>query len=162
MRDTAVTLQGQTASFWHFQQDGSSAELQQPKGKTTGSRKEGWRRKTDGERMERTGKWHSPWDVETRGKCTKLQTASIQKPQGTCTGKVRDKKCQRAEFSLAQPPSIISNSMFPCSACKDGHALLRPHMLLCVISACNDVCLSILQVSDSLAEWRIRKAVGKL
>ena len=34
-------------------------------------------------------------------------------------------------------------------------------MLLCVISACNDGCLSILQVSDSLTEWMIRKAVKK-
>lgn len=34
--------------------------------------------------------------------------------------------------------------------------------LLCVISACNDVCLSILQVSDSLAEQgMIQKAIRK-
>lgn len=33
--------------------------------------------------------------------------------------------------------------------------------LLRVISACNNVCLSVLQVSDSLGEWMIRKAVRK-
>lgn len=132
MRDTTVTLQGEKCKFLAFpaRQFQGRAATAWRKDCRVKERRVKKKRKTDGERMERIGKWHYSWEAETRGKCTQLQIVSIQKQQGICTGKVRDKKCQRAEFSLAQPPSIISNSMFPYSACKGGRALLRPHTFL--------------------------------
>lgn len=66
-----------------------------------GSREEVYRQRGT-QRTGRRGKLHSSGDVETRSKCTQLQTASVQEQQGTCTGKVRDKKCHQAEFSLAE------------------------------------------------------------
>lgn len=87
---------------------------------------------------------------------------SIQKQQGICTGKVREKK---VPASRTQPCTATSNSFLAQHAKADVCCLDLTRslgdLLVCVISVCNDVCLSVLQVSDSLAEHMIQKATEK-
>lgn len=68
--------------------------------------------------------------------------------QGICTGKARDKTCQGADLSLAQPSSTISKARFlaqPAKADADWSDLTRSSgdMLPWVISVCNCLSLSL-------------------
>lgn len=124
------------------------------------------KRKTDGKRMERTGMWHSSRDVQTSGKCTQLQIASIQNSKEFAQERWEIKSASKQNSALHDHwvLSVIACFLAQhaevdvcCSdlTCSLGDRLLR------VISACNEVCLSILQASDSLTEWMIWKAIEK-